>query len=61
MLKDNPIIVYTAECRGSLENCTYPKRTETIGSETAAEAFRFDCVFAQYKNNYRMSGHFLSA
>ena len=59
MLKDNPIIVYTAECRGSLENCTYPKRTETIGSETAAEAFRFDCVFAQYKNNYRSKENFL--
>lgn len=41
MLKDNPIIVYAAECRGNLENCTYRKRTEITDTETAAEALVF--------------------
>ena len=59
MLKENPIVVYTAECRGNLENCTYRKRIEITDTKAAAEAFRFDCVFAQYKNDYRSKENFL--
>lgn len=59
MLKENPIIVYTADCRGSLENCVYQNRIEIADTQTAAEAFRFDSVFAQYKNDYRSKENFL--
>lgn len=59
MLKENTIIVYAAECRGNLENCTYRRRIEITDTQAAAEAFRFDCVFAQYKNDYRSKENFL--
>lgn len=59
MLKENPIIVYAAACRGNLENCTYRNRTEITDAETAAETFRFDCVFARYKNDHRSKETFL--
>ncbi len=53
MLKENPIIAYTADCRESLSNCTYSTRTEIADEEIAKKTFLFDCVFAQYKGNYR--------
>ena len=59
MLMDKPIIVYTADCRGNLENCVYQNRVEITDTQTAAEAFRFDSVFAQYKNDYRSKENFL--
>lgn len=61
MLKENPIIVYTADCRGSLENCVYQNRIEITDTHAAAEAFRFDSVFAQYKNDYRSKENFLGS
>ncbi|GAB1475204.1 hypothetical protein MASR2M70_00360 [Bacillota bacterium] len=59
MLMDKPIIVYTADCRGNLENCVYQNRIEITDTNSAAEAFRFDSVFAQYKNDYRSKENFL--
>lgn len=59
MLKENPFIAYTADCRGNLENCVYQNRIEITDTQTAAEAFRFDSVFAQYKNDYRSKENFL--
>lgn len=40
-------------------NCLYPNRIEISDLETAKEAFCFDCVFAQYKDNYRSASNFL--
>lgn len=59
MLKQNPIIAYTADCRGNLENCVYQNRIGITDTQTAVEAFRFDSVFAQYKNDYRSKENFL--
>lgn len=59
MLKEKPIIAYAANCREDTSNCIYPKRIEVSDLETAKEAFAFDCVFAQYKDNYRNGSNFL--
>lgn len=59
MLKENPIIVYAANCRKDTSNCLYPKRIEVSDTETAKEAFTLDCVFAQYRDNYRNGSNFL--
>lgn len=59
MLKEKPIIAYAANCRQDTGNCLYPRRIEVSDTETAKEAFCFDCVFAQYTDNYRNASHFL--
>ena len=58
MLKENPIIAYAADRREALSNCTYSTRIEIENAETAKKAFLFDCVFAQYKDNYRSRDNF---
>ena len=58
MLKENPIIAYAADRREALSNCTYSTRIEIENAEIAKKAFLFDCVFAQYKDNYRSRDNF---
>ncbi|MDD4366048.1 MAG: DUF3987 domain-containing protein [Eubacteriales bacterium] len=59
MLKDKPIIAYVATCRENTSNCLYPNRVEIRDVESAKEAFSFDCVFAQFKDNYRNATNFI--
>lgn len=55
------LILYTANCTGSPENCLYPNRAVITDAAQAAEATKHDHVFAKYKHDYRSMDNFIEA
>lgn len=53
--------VYTADCRGNLSNCIYPKKIVIKDKKSLLEAIKFDHVTAEYKGNYRSKENFIQA
>ena len=61
MQNPKTITVYAASCRGNPTNCLYPHRIEITDEASAAKAFSWDIVCAEYRNNYRSVENFLIA
>lgn len=59
MQNPKSITVFAANCRGNPANCLYPNRIEIVDADSAAEAFSWDIVCAEYKNSYRNVENFL--
>lgn len=55
------ITLYTAPCTGNAKNCHYPTYIDATTKEIFKEAIRFDHVCAEYKDDYRSVGNFVSS
>ena len=55
------ITLYTAPCTGNAKNCHYPTYIDATTKEIFEEAIRFDHVCAEYKDDYRSVGNFVSS
>ena len=51
--------VFTANCVGRRQNCSYPKRVVVTDEKSLQAAVSFDHVCAEYQGNYRsVDDHF---
>lgn len=55
------LTIYTADCVGSLSNCTYPNKNIITDEQAMKSAMQHDHVTAEYKDNYRSKFNFISA
>ena len=53
--------VFTANCVGRRQNCSYPKRVVVTDEKSLQAAVAFDHVCAEYQGNYRSVDNFLSS
>ncbi|MCM3761054.1 phage/plasmid primase, P4 family [Alkalihalobacillus oceani] len=53
--------LYTADYKGNLSNCLYPKKAVIKDKSSFIEAIKFDHVSAKYKDNYRSNANFIKA
>lgn len=53
--------LYTADCKGNLSNCVYPKRALITDKVSMLSAIKLDHVSAKYKNSYRSSANFIES
>lgn len=53
--------LYTANCTGDKNNCSYPNAVTITGPAEMAAAAAFDHVTAEYKDNYRNNSNFIGA
>ena len=59
MQENKTMTIYAARVRGNESNCRYPTRIDLVDEAAASNAFSYDTVFAEYRNNYRSKDNFI--
>lgn len=55
------ITLYSADCRGVENNCSYPYQAIITDEQSLREAVRHDYVCVAYKNGYRSTANFIAS